>query len=229
MPTFSSGSTKWTKILNIANGYIDTWQEEVNGDWNSLYTPELNIGVVTTTDTYAIPGFGSTVRKISDSGSDVVRIKHTNGVNYTDYQVVPIDELKNYYAGQNKEYPYGFYCAQDGSNLIFNHKFLTTDPQYGGSINVPVYNFAAHLVNDADVVPVDVPQWLVVMSAAEYVRNDITRQQQYPNLVNEANALMERMKENNEAQIDQVFRPWNPMATTSYSYPWNTKGANGNV
>lgn len=122
------------------------------------------------------------------------------------------------YRGQAKEYPIGFYCAQVGSSLVFNHKFISTDPQFGGTIKVPCYTFATHITADADVVPVDIPQWLVVISAAEYNRNDITRQQQYPNLINEGNELMARMKENNDAGDTEIYRPWNPLGSSNGAF-----------
>ena len=209
--TATSGDTKWTKVLGIANQKIDEWENEPEVEWNSLYNPALSFGAVTNTDTFAIP---ATVRKISDTKGDVVRIEHTDGVNYTDYQIVPADTLKDYYAGVDKDTSNGNYCAQIGSNLVFNRTFISTDIQFGGTIKVPVYTFAAHLVADDDEVPVDIPQWLVISTAAEYVRNDITRQNQYPNLIAEANNLMNKMKENNASQVEVVNRPWGVIGQT---------------
>lgn len=203
--TSISGDTKWTKVLGIANLLIDSWQNEPDVDWSSLYDPSFSIGTVTNTDAFDLD---DEIRKVSDTEGDVVRINHTDGTGYTDYDVVPADTLKQYYSGQNKENSFGNYCAQIGRRLVFNRKFVSTDPQYGGTIYVPAYLYADHLVGDSDEVPVDIPNWLVVMSAAEYVRNDITRQNQYPNLISEANQLMVRMKEDNDAQVSQLNMPW---------------------
>lgn len=207
LPSFTTGSVKWLKILAIANFKINEWANEPGVDWGSLYDPSFTIGTVSATDSYAIP---STVRKLSDRPGDTIRINHTGGVNYTDYDIVPHDDLKMHYAGQNKNYPYGYYAAQMGSNLKFNYTFTDTSPQFGGTIKAPVYTFPSQLVNDSDVVPVDVPQWLVVACAAEYVRTSQTRVGQYPNLLNEANALMDRMKQDNDGQASQVYMPWSP-------------------
>lgn len=177
----------------------------------SLYNPAFSIGTVTATDTFAIP---TTVRKISDTDQDYVRILHTDGKSYTDYELVSADTLKQYYNGQTKQSPNGYYCAQIGSNLVFNHTFLTTDKQFGGSITVPIFTFAPTLVADSDVVPVDNPGWLVVACAAEYVRNDVTKLNQYPNLINEANALMERMKDDNDAQVVRANTPFSAAGAT---------------
>lgn len=202
--SFTTGSTKWLKILAIANEIIDAWQEEYGVDWQSLYDPAFSIGSVTANDSYDLSL--DEVRKLSADEDDVVRIMHTDGVGYTNYNIVPASKLKRYYSGQNKEYYSGFFCARIQDQLVFNHKFISTDKQYGGNIQVPVYLYADPLVNDSDDVPVDIPQWLVLMTAAEYIRNDVTKQAQYPNLISEANALMDRMRENNDTQIEEVSK-----------------------
>lgn len=126
---------------------------------------------------------------------------------YTDYDIVPADDLKMYYAGQTKQNPDGFYCAQMGANLVFNHTFITTDKQFGGTIKIPMYGYADPLVGVSDTVPVDLPNWLVAISAAEYVRTDITLMAHYPELASEANDIMQRMKDNNDGQqVDQIYR-----------------------
>lgn len=209
--SLTNADTKWNKIKQIANYYINSWQEEPGVDWSSLYDPEHAIATVTNTDTFALP---STVRKLSDTVGDVVRIHHADGVTSTDFAIVEADKLKGYYDGPNKESPLGNVCAQVGANLVFNRVFDSSHPAFGGSIKAPVYTFATELDADSDVVPVDIPNWLVLVTAAEYVRNDITRQNQYPNLINEANSLMQRMKENNEAQVSEVIRPYSVLGQT---------------
>ena len=74
-----------------------------------------------------------------------------------------------------------------------------------GIINVPVYLRAPLLTKADSIVPVDNPMWLVTMCAAEYARNDILLQNQYSNLIAEANQLMQKMIENNAAQAS--YRP----------------------
>jgi len=62
------------------------------------------------------------------------------------------------------------------------------------------------LTSAGSTVPVDDPNWLVKITAAEWVRNDSVRQNQYPNLIAEANALMEKMKEANDgSQVSDVL------------------------
>lgn len=209
--TATSGDTKWTKVLGIGNFYIDNWQDEPDVDWVSLYDPDYSFGSVTATDTFSFP---AAVRKLSDIKDDFVRIHHTDGVGYTDYEIVPPTHLKHYYTGADKENPIGNFCAQVGSDLVFNRVFSAADLQFGGTIKVPVYTFATHLSTDDSTVPVDIPNWLVLMAAAEYVRNDITRQNQYPNLIAEANQVMQKMRDNNDAQVEQVIRPWSAAGQT---------------
>lgn len=200
--TSTSGDDDWNKLLGIGNYYIDNWSNETGTDWNSLYNPELSFGTITATDTFAIP---TTVRKLSDAKGDVVRVDNTDGT-YTEFEIVPADSLKRYYGG-DKSVSVGNYCAQIGSNLVFNRSFTSDDKEFGGALSVPVYTFPTKLVADTDVVPVDIPNWLVTISAAEWVRNDITKQNQYPNLVAEANEIMQRMKDDNEnAQVQTIYR-----------------------
>jgi hypothetical protein len=74
--------------------------------------------------------------------------------------------------------------------------------------------YASQLVDDTTDVPVDDPNWLVTITAAEYVRNDIVKQNQYGNLVQEANDLMENMKADNDAQVSEVTADWSPLGAT---------------
>lgn len=199
LPTFTSGSPKWLTILAIANNKIDTWQAEEDADWNSLYDPSFTIGTITATDTYDFDT--DTVRQISDTSGDTIDITALDG-SIIKYQTVSGKALKTY--------PVGNYCAQIGGTLKFNKVFSNADKEFGGTINVPIYLYADHLVNDSDTVPVDDPQWLVLATAAEYVRNDLLKQNQYPNLVNEANDRMSAMKLANDEQVETVPRPWRP-------------------
>lgn len=208
--TFTTGSTKWLKILAIANYYIRQWQDEPNVDWASLYSPDYTIATVIASATYTIP---AAVRKISLQEGDVVRITHLGGIAFTDYTIVDSSRQKEF-ADYSTTYQ-SPYVTITGTTLRFNRAFASTDPQFGGTIKAPAYLFASTITNDSDVIPVDLPNWLVVATAAEYVRTDVTRQNQYPNLVTEANQIMDVMKANNEAQNTSVYMPWNPTAMTT--------------
>ncbi len=219
--TTLTGGTKYDRIINLGDFYQRRWSRENEINWNSLYVRAFPLGTVTNTDTYDLET--STVRKISDREGDSVRIIWTDGVGYTDYEVVSNDTLQTLSFGVTEQSPLGFYCAQIGSSLVFNHTFISTDPQFGGSIFVPVYIYADAITSanpDSDEVQVDDPDWLVTRVAAEYVRNDITRRQRYPELLAEANEILERMKDDNDGQVNIVTRPWTPFGGLSGNNSW---------
>ena len=207
--TLTSG-TKFNRIVGLLDFYQRRWSKESDIDWASLYDPAFSIGTVTTTDTYDLDT--STVRKISQRLGDPIRILWADGEGYTDYDLVDADTLKDYYSGQNKENYSGYYCARIGNTLVFNHTFTEDDQEYGGEITVPCYTYASAISADAlnDDIQVDDPDWLVLICAAEYVRNDITRRSRYPEILREANAAMERMKDDQDGQVQEVDRPWTP-------------------
>jgi len=145
----------------------------------------------------------------------------SDGVGYTDYDMIPANKLKDTFWGQTKDSPNGFYCTQMGGQLVFNHTFMSTDPQFGGDIQVPCYVFTDELVNPTDEIQVNDPDWLVAMCAADYCRNDITRTNQYPILLAEANDIMTRMKEDEAQQIDTVDVHWTPMSGIGTDSAWS--------
>lgn len=190
IPTFVAGDKKYEKIVAIANMKIDEWARET--DWKSLYDPKYSLGTVSATDTYDVD---DEVEKVTASPGDYVLIRTTSGD--IGYQIVTPDRLKA--TG-------GRVCAFMGRSLVFSKPFEQGAAEYGGTILVPVKMRPGKLVRANDVVVVDDPNWLVKITAAEWVRNDTVRLNQYPNLVAEANALMENMKEaNDESQFSQVL------------------------
>lgn len=205
-------TAKYNRIIDLMDFYQRQWARERGVDWASLYDPNFSLGTVTATDTFDIDT--STIRKLSDRLGDSIRIVWTDGTSYTDYDIVAHDKLKDYSAGVDKESPSGFYCAQIGSTLVFNHEFTSDDNEFGGEIFVPCYTFPEEITSsnpDTDEVQVDDPDWLVTRCAAEYCRNDITRRQRFPELLTEANEIMQVMKDNNgSVQIDRFTRPWTP-------------------
>lgn len=218
----TAGTSKYTRIVGLLDFYQRRWAREPGVDWNSLYNPEFSLGTVTATDTFDIDT--SSIRKLSDREGDSVRIVWTDGVGYTDYDIVDHQTLKDYSFGVNKESPIGFYCAQIGSTLVFNHTFTSNDPQFGGDIQVPCYVFPDEINSDnpdTDEIQVDDPDWLSTRVAAEYVRNDITRRQRYPELIAEANEMMQRMIDDNEGQIDLVDKPWTPFSGLGHDSAWS--------
>jgi len=179
---------------------IDAWAKEA--DWTSLYET-VPIGTISTTDTYDLD---DSIRVISRNPDDFIQIvTDTTTINYT---LVDPSELKRYQNGK--------YCAKVGSSLKFNKAFTADDPEYGGTINVPAYTFADHLVKATDTVPIDDPNWLVQKTAADWVLTDITQKVNYDPLLAAANDLMAAMLKNNSPQ--RSVMPLRPVTTNMRSW-----------
>lgn len=180
-------NAKWAKIRGIANYYQQAWLNEPGIHWNSRYERARQIGTISTNDEYELD---DDITEISTARGDDVYVM-TNDNKKVKFQMVDYDDLQNY--------PNGNYCAKLGNNLVFNSRFMEDDPCYGGRLYAPVYTTLEDLESADDDVLVDDPTWLVTMSAAEYIRNDIVKQNQYGNLIAEANNLMTSMIRNNRA------------------------------
>lgn len=213
----ASGTTKYTKILALLNVFTQNWASEIGINWKSLRQPGgFTLTTVTATDTFALP---VTIGALSNQEGDFVRIYHTDGVHESDYTIVPIERLyddgptlNNW--GANTANGIGT-CAVVGANLVFPRAFISTDPQFGGTIKAQGYIIPPTLTTGSNTIAVDDPFWVCYMSAAEYVRNDITRVQQYGNLVALANNSMAGMKEANQSQLETVYTGgWSPLGNT---------------
>lgn len=214
-------TAKRNQILGLLNFYQRRWAREKDVDWASLYDPLFQLGNVTATDTYDLDT--SSIRKLSDREGDCVRIVHADREGYTDYDILKHDQLQGKSYGVNKEAPTGTYVSRVGNTLVFNHKFTAEDAQFGGTIYIPCYTFPEDILEatDSQDVQVDDPDWLVVRVAAEYVRNDITRRSRYPELLTEANDIMDRMKDDQEGQIDEISTPWTPPSGVGNDNAWS--------
>ena len=190
-------NAKWQKILGIANSYQQAWQHEPGQHWNSLYNRNLSVGTITARDAYDLD---EEIDTISTAKGDNVYIQAANG-DKIEYELVPYDDLKNYKTGK--------YCAVVAKQLVFNKVFSNLDPEYGGKIYVPAYSNVETLERADDDIQVDNPLWLVFMCAAEYIRNDIVKQNQYSNLIAESNNMMTDMIRRTRAgQVCHVRGNW---------------------
>ncbi len=204
--TLTLGSAKYTKILSLFNIYTQVWANDPETNWSSLRNVFTLASTVSATDTYALP---ASLGKLSDSEGDFVRIYHTDGVTESDYTIVPIDRLYNDLPTRNN---YGIdiigtgTCAVVGQNLVFSRAFTSANTQFGGTIKVPGYSIPPTLVSGTDVIRVDDPNWLCFIAAAEYVRTDVTRVGQYPNLIAQATDSMNSMKLINNSQNETAYR-----------------------
>jgi hypothetical protein len=190
MPT--EGSTKYVKILALLNAYKDIWATEPGVDWASLRSYATLSAVVTATATFALP---ATIGKVSKRQGDTVIVTAIDGTE-TEYNLVPAYELND--PGNESA------CAIIGSNLVFATAFTASSPQLGGAITVPRHSTPADMASASTVVPVDDPYYIVFMAAADFVRNDVTKQDQYGNLVGQAAERMTYMKQNNQSQDETI-------------------------
>lgn len=191
--TAAFGDDDYSKVVQLANLKIDAWAKETN--WNSLYDPGVNCGTISANDTFDLD---DTIRMVSTEPGDFVQIITTDG-RTINYQTVPANELKRYSSGN--------YCARVGATLRFNKVFSASDAEFGGTLKVPAYLYAEHLAKANDEVPVDDPNWLVAMTAADLVQNDNTLAQNRDDFIAEANDLMTAMKRTNSAQVSTVNTP----------------------
>lgn len=205
LPSFASGATKWLRIVAQGNFFLQEFIRERGVDWNFYYDPAKSFGTVTATSVFNIP---STVQKISNNIADPIRITHTDG-RYTDYTLIDADRLKDHDTGN--------FVAKVGSTIKFNHTFTATDPQFGGTITAGVYEFPSTFSADADVIDHPNPNWLVYTVAADRVKNDVTRKDLRADLIAQANEAMLALKEDNEPQLSEPNRDWNPTSLTNSS------------
>lgn len=190
----ASGTKKYNQIVLAGQYFTASWLSEPGTDWASLFDFR-NSGTITATDTFPLD---SSIKKVSQQEGDLIRILHTDG-NESEYDLVPIDRLR-----ENRN---NYTVAVNGTNLMFSKAFTADDPQFGGTIIVPSYTTTTFPDADDGEIAIDDPFWLVAICAGEFVRNDITRKAEYPNLLGEAANLMQKMKENNGTRVDELYRP----------------------
>lgn len=211
-------STKGAQVLGLLNFFSQDWAQDSNTDWHSLRQTFTLASVVSATDTYSFSSL-TTLNHISRQEGDFVRIYHTDGVTESDYTIVDISMLYNdgptlNSTGMAVANAIGT-CAISGTNIIFERAFLSTDPQFGGTIKLPGYKNVPILTANTDIIQVDDPQWLIVRCAAEYVLNDVTRVAHYAPLKDEADQKYDDMRMANEAQITGIYTGgWAPLGMT---------------
>jgi hypothetical protein len=195
----TAGDAKYNQLLDIADDKQKEWQNTDGINWQSLWQLFRLAAAVTATDTFAL---NALMRVPSDRENDNVVVTATNGQKYY-YDIITADQLRERQIACDPTV-----CAIQGSNLVFARAFKTTDPMYGGTIDVPGYGFVTDInlstTTATQKVQVDDPMWLVYAMAAEFVRTDLVRQNQYPNLFNLQSDRMDAMISNNGAQMDDI-------------------------
>jgi len=190
--TLATTDPKYIRILELANMYQNESQNEPGVDWESTYD-YVSIGTVSATDSYSIDT--DTVFKVSQKEFDDIKIVDSDNKTWFYKRVAPSDFTKRRAFNV---------CTIRGGNLVFDRAFTEDDAQFGATIYLPAYQRLEDLTSANDDILVDDPEWLLTMVAAEIVRNDVVKQNQYPNLIAQAQNLMQKMKENNDGVNDGV-------------------------
>jgi hypothetical protein len=185
-----SSSSKYNRLYNLVLKFYKDWQTEPGVDWNSLYQT-LDAGAITATDTFDID---EDIIKLSQRKGDYVRIVTTSNTYY--YKTINASRLNS-----NR---YDHAVARVGNSLVFSKAFISTDPHIGGTLLVPCYVRLDDLTSTSDDILIDNPAWLPVVVAAQYVLSDAQLQYQYPDLLSQAQDLMNGMKLANDPQ-DETY------------------------
>jgi hypothetical protein len=192
-----------TTILTYINIMQDRWAREPGVEWNSL-RELVDVGTVTATNSFSLDG----IVKVSRQEGDYVTI--TKGNQVFEYSIVSPQRLKTTSSTDA--------CAVFGSNLVFARAFTANDGEFGGTIAVPAYAPLTALSDDKEDILVDDPDWVCFMVAAELMAHDVTKSDQAQRMLAYATDAMVAMKENNEAQVDELYNDWNPMGHISEDY-----------
>lgn len=191
----AAGTPKYLALLGIADSMQKLWASEPGITWGSLYSTVTLATLASAIDTFPL---SATIDNLSTREGDTVRI-----VNGTVTKSFPIIDGNQLYA-----YRYQDAVARQGANLKFTKALSTT--LTGGSILVPCTVFVADITDGSQTVAVDDPMYLVYMMAAEFVRNDAVRTGQYNNILALADQVMQKMKQANGGELEEVVTPWQP-------------------
>jgi hypothetical protein len=197
----TSGTSKYNALLGIVDNKQLEWASEPSVEWDSLYSVVTLAAVVSATDTFALTG---TINYISKREGNPILI--TNGTNTSRFMLVSPNQLD--------EYRYDDACAQVGSNLVFSKAFSASSSLIGYSIKVPSMLYPTDITSGSQNVQVDDPLWLVYMVAADFVRNDVVKRDNYDLLLQLAAERMAKMKQANGGQQAAVATPWAPTGET---------------
>lgn len=175
------GSDKAIVAIGIANSKKNEWATDPRNKWDSLFDI-VSMGTIST---------GTSTYDLDDSffmASDYAKVVLTNG-EYVEYPIVK-PQQRNLSSGQSL-----YIHGSDPRKITFTQTI--DDSLDGGTLYIPGYYIPADMTLSTSVVPVDNPQWLVYVTAAELARNDPAKDDQYPTLLGTANDLYVKMSNAN--------------------------------
>lgn len=179
-------------LTRLAIKFNREWQTEPNMEWDSLYDV-VSAGTVTATDTFAL---ATTINFIATQEQHIlnrVRILHTDGTNYTEYDLVKPGEL--YQAGKAGRQAVAY--IRSTNSVQFAKAFTSDDSEFGGTIQVPAITKLADLTDDTSVVQIDDEEWLPWRMAAQYAYGTTSKRSMYDDLLAAANDRMTGMQGRN--------------------------------
>lgn len=215
-PSVTPESEDGQTILAVINDQIDEYYNVTDqmGDrviWNRNIDPEYIIGDLNPQETIyeidwnevdALPaGFYQPIRVVDAAG------------NVTRFDLVPYEQLYDE-RNENKNR-----CAISGQGLVF-----AEPPTVSGEIHWGVSLKGRHI--DGNTRDVEATSgvhnmlWLQYAAAAEYCRTDIVRGAQYPNLLSQANNIMNRMISDNEMRTQALLHDAENGASSSAAWSW---------
>lgn len=170
----SSGTDKYTNLVNIANRKIAEWARDPNVTWDSLYDFRSN-GTISAALTYNLD-----TDCIRPSDEVILQISATQTVE------LPIvkPHQRDYYLTSVQLF------GNNPKQLRFTE---INDAWIGADLVLPGYYLPSTLTAASDVIPVDIPEWLVYATAAELARNDPAKEDQVANLAGQAAEIYRQM------------------------------------
>jgi hypothetical protein len=201
--TITPESDDGRTILSIINEQVDVYYNSVDQFgirivWGRNIDPEYVISEANDTDlTYEVDW--NEVQALPGGYYMPIRVGEHN------FELVPFNELySDRHAGKDV-------CAISANGLTFNKVI-----PYTGEILFPCIVKGRHLTgHEKDVETVTGVHnilWLQMASAAEYVRTDIVRGAQYPNVLAQANDVFSRMISDNEERTAPLYYHEMPQA-----------------
>jgi hypothetical protein len=188
------GSNKYNLLIELVDNEQKDWADEQGVQWNSLYQPiTLAALIQANVATYALD---MTVGDPSLYFDDKLILTPAGGGTQEYAKFIRPDQLT--------QYSTDLAAAIEKRNLVFSQAFSPSDALIGGTIQIPNYGYVNDLANATDIVQVDNPMYLVYMTAAAFIMNDIIKAGNYNLMLAKAAELMAKMKELNDAHYDQA-------------------------
>lgn len=201
------GSDKANLYLAIANRKQREWCTDPKNKWNSLFADDVidQVDATTPTATYNLPA-------TYFLSSDFARVVKTDD-SIVEYPIVTVPRRND-----NEQ---SLYISGSNPKKITFSQTIDTGLD-GGDLYVPGYYLLDNLTESTDPVLVDDPMWLVYITASELARNDAAKDDQYVNLVNQANDRYTKMIEaNRDVGYGQPLSVTNMMPIIGSTEDWS--------